>query len=83
MMIENKPGVVRPMRKALKELGMASCPVIARQLARNADLAMRLILWNVEGGVDPGGLREAMFKLGTATALLLNTPQRKVASEMM
>jgi len=29
MMIENKPGVVRPMRKALKELGRASCRVIA------------------------------------------------------
>src|SRR5262249_44899320 len=55
MMIENKPGVVQPMRKALKELGIASCRVIARQLARNVDLAKVLILRNVEGGVDPGG----------------------------
>jgi hypothetical protein len=84
MTVENKPGVVRPMRKALKVLGRASYRAIARQLARNVDLAKLLSFWNVEGGVGRSR-RTAGFdgSAEIAAALLLNAPQRKVASEMM
>ena len=78
MMVENKQGVVRPMRKAPKEFGRASYRAIARQLVRNVELGEVLSVRNAGGGVDAGETAGIDGSAGIVTAYLLNTISAKV-----